>query len=209
MLVTLRDCFFYQMCISLSNVLLAVITQQLQILVHKVHVMQVHLQDSVVVLYNWLKRDTLSPHTWVTDYMNDLALPVNFVGLSTEDRRFIYPQKEVINLQAVRMHKQHCSLCSGLSVIRSHSGLSDTAFNLRHEHFIQCMKIKCTRHVPAGRFFGESSLASASMLDSSYCSIYIIWYLLFCNMLPSLLDSQPREVAAHASARLLCQPKLL
>jgi len=52
---------------------------------------QVHLQDSVVVLYNW-----------VTDYMNDLALPVNFVGLSTEDRRFIYPQKEVINLQAVR-----------------------------------------------------------------------------------------------------------
>ena len=53
------------------------------------------LQDSVVVLYNWLKRETLSPHTWVTDYMNDLALPVNFVGLSTEDRRFIYPQKEV------------------------------------------------------------------------------------------------------------------
>ncbi|DBA66825.1 TPA: hypothetical protein ACH3X2_001961 [Trebouxia sp. C0005] len=51
-------------------------------------------KDSVVVLYNWLKRDTLSPHTWVTDYMNDLALPVNFVGLSTEDRRFIYPQKE-------------------------------------------------------------------------------------------------------------------
>ena len=47
------------------------------------------------MLYNWLKRETLSPHTWVTDYMNDLALPVNFVGLSTEDRRFIYPQKEV------------------------------------------------------------------------------------------------------------------
>ncbi len=78
------------------------------------HDVQVHLQDSVVVLYNWLKRDTLSPHTWVTDYMNDLALPVNFVGLSTEDRRFIYPQKEVINLQAVRMHKQRSSLCSGL-----------------------------------------------------------------------------------------------
>ncbi len=37
--------------------------------------------------------------------MNDLALPVNFVGLSTEDRRFIYPQKEVMDSQAVRMHK--------------------------------------------------------------------------------------------------------
>ena len=69
---------------------------RLHTLAHKTNVMQVHLQDSVVVLYNWLKRDTLSPHTWVTDYMNDLALPVNFVGLSTEDRRFIYPQKEVI-----------------------------------------------------------------------------------------------------------------
>jgi len=89
MLVTLQD------SVVLSNVLLAVIMQRLHILVHKSHVMHVHLQDSVVVLYNWLKRDTLSPHTWVTDYMNDLALPVNFVGLSTEDRRFIYPQKEV------------------------------------------------------------------------------------------------------------------
>lgn len=69
--------------------------QWLHILEHRAHVKQMHLQDSVVVLYNWLKRDTLSPHTWVTDYMNDLALPVNFVGLSTEDRRFIYPQKEV------------------------------------------------------------------------------------------------------------------
>ena len=57
--------------------------------------MRAMLQGSAVVLYNWLKRETLSPHTWVTDYMNDLALPVNFVGLSTEDRRFIYPQKEV------------------------------------------------------------------------------------------------------------------
>lgn len=57
------------------------------------------------MLYNWIKRETLSPHTWVTDYMNDLALPVNFVGLSTEDRRFIYPQKEVMDPQAVRMHK--------------------------------------------------------------------------------------------------------
>ncbi len=57
------------------------------------------------MLYNWIKRETLSPHTWVTDYMNDLALPVNFVGLSTEDRRFIYPQKEVMDSQAVRMHK--------------------------------------------------------------------------------------------------------
>lgn len=52
-------------------------------------------QGSVVVLYNWLQREQLSPHTWVTDYMNDLSLPVNFVGLSTQDRRFIYPMKEV------------------------------------------------------------------------------------------------------------------
>lgn len=27
--------------------------------------------------------------------MNDLYLPVNFVGLSTKDRRYIYPMKEV------------------------------------------------------------------------------------------------------------------
>ena len=53
------------------------------------------LQGSVAVLYNWLQRETLSPHTWVTDYMNDLHLPVSFVGLSTQDRRFMYPQKEV------------------------------------------------------------------------------------------------------------------
>lgn len=77
-------------------VMMIVVMLRLLTLAHKTNVMQVHLQDSVVVLYNWLKRDTLSPHTWVTDYMNDLALPVNFVGLSTEDRRFIYPQKEVI-----------------------------------------------------------------------------------------------------------------
>lgn len=51
-------------------------------------------EGSVVVLYNWLQREQLSPHTWVTDYMNDLSLPVNFVGLSTQDRRFIYPMKE-------------------------------------------------------------------------------------------------------------------
>lgn len=72
------------------------------------------LQDSVVVLYNWLKRETLSPHTWVTDYMNDLALPVNFVGLSTEDRRFIYPQKEVCQKfqhpANVQLHNHHVSL---------------------------------------------------------------------------------------------------
>ena len=55
----------------------------------------VQVQGSVVVLYNWLQREQLSPHTWVTDYMNDLSLPVNFVGLSTQDRRFIYPMKEV------------------------------------------------------------------------------------------------------------------
>lgn len=53
------------------------------------------LQGSVVIIYNWLQRETLSPHTWVTDYMDDLHLPVNFVGLSTKDRRYISPIKEV------------------------------------------------------------------------------------------------------------------
>ena len=53
------------------------------------------MQGSVVIVYNWLQRESLSPHTWVTDYMNDLYLPVNFVGLSTKDRRYIYPMKEV------------------------------------------------------------------------------------------------------------------
>ncbi|DBA92084.1 TPA: hypothetical protein ACH3X1_015814 [Trebouxia sp. C0004] len=48
---------------------------------------------SVALFYNWLKIGG-SPHTWVTDVIQDFALPVNFVGLSTEDRRFIYPQKE-------------------------------------------------------------------------------------------------------------------
>ena len=54
----------------------------------------VHVQGSVALFYNWLKIGG-APHTWVTDVIQDFALPVNFVGLSTEDRRFIYPQKEV------------------------------------------------------------------------------------------------------------------
>ena len=62
---------------------------------HIKHFFLLKMQGSVAVLYNWLQRETLSPHTWVTDYMNDLHLPVNFVGLSTQDRRFMYPQKEV------------------------------------------------------------------------------------------------------------------
>ncbi|KAL0019010.1 hypothetical protein WJX79_009020 [Trebouxia sp. C0005] len=52
------------------------------------------LKGSAVVVYNWLQREHLSPHTWVTDYMADLHLNVNFVGVSTQDRRHLYPQKE-------------------------------------------------------------------------------------------------------------------
>ena len=61
-------------------------------------VLKVHAQGSAVVVYNWLQREHLSPHTWVTDYMADLHLNVNFVGVSTQDRRFLYPQKEVGSL---------------------------------------------------------------------------------------------------------------
>lgn len=49
------------------------------------------LQGSVAVFYNWLKIE----HTWVTDLIQDYAVPVSYVGLSTKDRRLIYPQKEV------------------------------------------------------------------------------------------------------------------
>lgn len=51
------------------------------------------LQGSVAVFYNWLKIE----HTWVTDLIKDYAVPVSYVGLSTKDRRFIYPQKEVMH----------------------------------------------------------------------------------------------------------------
>ncbi|DBA83598.1 hypothetical protein WJX77_006813 [Trebouxia sp. C0004] len=53
--------------------------------------------DSVVIVYNWIPTYTanqISPHSWITEYMKDLALPVNFVGTSTDDRRHILPQKE-------------------------------------------------------------------------------------------------------------------
>ena len=56
------------------------------------------VQESVVVIYNWLPLYTdsqISPHSWIVDYMADMALPVNFVGTSTKDRRTIYPMKEV------------------------------------------------------------------------------------------------------------------
>jgi len=52
----------------------------------------------VVNVYNWIPTYTasqISPHSWITEYMQDLALPVNFVGTSTDDRRHILPQKEV------------------------------------------------------------------------------------------------------------------
>ena len=54
------------------------------------------LQGSVAVFYNWLKIE----HTWVTDLIKDYAVPVSYVGLSTKDRRFIYPQKEVRRFMA-------------------------------------------------------------------------------------------------------------
>ena len=56
-------------------------------------------QDSVVIVYNWIPIYTvgqISPHSWITGYMADLALPVSFVGTSTDDRRHILPQKEVL-----------------------------------------------------------------------------------------------------------------
>ena len=52
----------------------------------------------MVIVYNWIPTYTasqISPHSWITEYMQDLALPVNFVGTSTDDRRHILPQKEV------------------------------------------------------------------------------------------------------------------
>lgn len=48
---------------------------------------------SVVVVYNWVKRNDI-PHSWVTALIKDMSLPVNFVGTSTDDRRFLFPQKE-------------------------------------------------------------------------------------------------------------------
>ena len=53
------------------------------------------LQGSVIIMYNWVKVDHI-PHTWVTALIEDLALPINFIGLSTEDRRFVSPMKEVV-----------------------------------------------------------------------------------------------------------------
>jgi len=70
------------------------------------------LQDSVVIVYNWIPTYTasqISPHSWITEYMKDLALPVNFVGTSTNDRRHILPQKEVGPLVP-------CDVASGLAV---------------------------------------------------------------------------------------------
>ena len=74
------------------------------------------LQGSVAVFYNWLKIE----HTWVTDLIKDYAVRVSYVGLSTKDRRFIYPQKEVRHtrqaLVLIVPHKQSqgdtaCSAC--------------------------------------------------------------------------------------------------
>lgn len=54
------------------------------------------LQGSVILMYNWVRTDAV-PHTWVTALIEDLALPVNFIGLSTQDRRFLSPIKEVLH----------------------------------------------------------------------------------------------------------------
>lgn len=58
------------------------------------------LQGSVAVFYNWVKIE----HTWVTDLIKDYAAPVSYVGLSTKDRRFIYPQKEVMHTHGWQLH---------------------------------------------------------------------------------------------------------
>jgi len=61
-------------------------------------------------------------------------------------------------------------------------------------------------------FFGDSSHASVFMLGSSYWLVDIVWYLLFYNMMPSLPDSQPREVGGTCLSPLIVlwfQPKLV
>ena len=84
------------------------------------------LQGSVVVLYNWVSN---FPHSWVTALIKDLALPIHFVGTSTDDRRFLYPLKEVglhLNIAAKELLAWpaflvqdasalcHLGLCSGM-----------------------------------------------------------------------------------------------
>ena len=64
------------------------------------------LQGSVVIVYNWIASYTaeqISPHSWITGYMKDLALPVSFVGTSTDDSRHILPQKEVSALPCLAL----------------------------------------------------------------------------------------------------------
>ena len=45
-------------------------------------------------MYNWIKLEHV-PHSWVTALIQDLDLPINFIGLGTEDRRFVSPIKQV------------------------------------------------------------------------------------------------------------------
>ena len=90
----------------------------------------------MVIVYNWISTYTasqISPHSWITEYMKDLALPVNFVGTSTDDRRHILPQKEVGQLVL-------CLAASGLAVCLvaltafwiSHSVSTRTKFLMIH-----------------------------------------------------------------------------
>lgn len=72
------------------------------------------------MFYNWLKIE----HTWATDLIKDHALPDSYVGLSTKDRRFIYPQKEVTP------NYWQAALCLIMTVINSELPLNVHAFLL-------------------------------------------------------------------------------
>ena len=67
------------------------------------------------MFYNWLKIEG-DPHTWVTDLIRDYALPIHFLGLSTEDRRHLYPQKEVSALASdQRLTSVQGAICNELA----------------------------------------------------------------------------------------------
>ena len=78
-----------------------------------------------MIVYNWIPRYTaalISPHSWITEYMRDLALPVNFIGTSTDDRRHVLPQKEVSRaLSSVSANDLACNQNAWQSVATSDS----------------------------------------------------------------------------------------
>ena len=82
-------------------------------------------QGGVVIVYNWIATYTvgqISPHSWITQYMRDLALPVSFVGTSTDDRRHILPQKEVLHQG---LDFEHLGFTLGMDILscRAYIGL--------------------------------------------------------------------------------------